>query len=117
VPKDGKNVAAAQALADWLTDPAQQIKAFENAGTFPSQVEALKNDTLLSATNEYFNNAPTGQIFTDRANAVTVAPFKGQYYFQINDAMQKALTRVDVDKSQTPAESWDQWVSEVDAIK
>jgi cellobiose transport system substrate-binding protein len=117
VPKDGKNVAAAQALADWLTAPEQQIKAFENAGTFPSQVEALKNDTLLSSTNEFFNNAPVGQIFTDRANAVTVAPFKGQYYFQINDAMQKALTRVDVDKSQSPAESWDQWVSEVDAIQ
>ena len=117
VPKDGKNVAAAQALADWLTAPEQQIKAFENAGTFPSQVEALKNDTLLSSTNEFFNDAPVGQIFTDRANAVTVAPFKGQYYFQINDAMQKALTRVDVDKSQSPAESWDQWVSEVDAIQ
>jgi hypothetical protein len=26
---------------------------------------------------------------------VTVSPFKGQFYFQINDAMQKALTRVE----------------------
>jgi cellobiose transport system substrate-binding protein len=117
VPANGAHVKAAQALADWLTSPDTQIKAFENAGTFPSQVDALKNDTLLSSTNEYFNNAPVGQIFTDRANAVTVAPFKGQYYFQVNDAMQKALTRVDVDKSQSAAESWDQWVSEVDAIK
>ena len=117
VPANGAHVKEAQALADWLTSPETQIKAFENAGTFPSQVKALENDTLLSSTNEFFNNAQVGQIFTDRANAVTVSPFKGEKYFQINDAMQKALTRVDVDKSQSPAESWDQWVSEVDALK
>lgn len=115
VPANGANVEAAQKLADWLTAPDQQIKAFENAGTFPSQVEALESDTLLSSTNEYFNNAPVGQILTDRANAVTVAPFKGQYYFQINDAMQQALTRVE-DGTQDAKTSWDQWVSEVGAI-
>jgi cellobiose transport system substrate-binding protein len=117
VPANGAHVEEAQALADWLTSPETQVKAFENAGTFPSQVEALENETLLTSTNEYFNNAQVGQIFTDRANAVTVAPFKGDKYFQINDAMQKALTRVDVDKSQSAQQSWDQWVSEVDALK
>ena len=115
VPANGAHVKEAQELADWLTAPEQQIKAFENAGTFPSQVEALESDTLLSSTNEYFNNAPVGQIFTDRANAVTVSPFKGEYYFQINDAMQKALTRVE-DGTQDAKTSWDQWVSEVGAI-
>jgi len=115
VPANGAHVKEAQELADWLTAPEQQIKAFENAGTFPSQVEALESDTLLSSTNEYFNNAPVGQIFTDRANAVTVSPFKGQFYFQINDAMQKALTRVE-DGTQDAKTSWDQWVSEVGAI-
>ncbi|WP_345801107.1 ABC transporter substrate-binding protein [Microbacterium sp. AZCO] len=116
VPANGAHVKEAQALADWLTSPETQVKAFENAGTFPSQVKALESDTLLSSTNEFFNNAPVGQIFTDRANAVTVAPFKGQYYFQINDAMQKALTRVETGE-QDAKTSWDQWVSEVDAIK
>ena len=40
VPANGKNVEAALALADWLTAPEQQVKAFVNAGTFPSQIEA-----------------------------------------------------------------------------
>ena len=115
IPANGKNVAAAQELADWLTSPETQVKAFENAGTFPSQNDALKSDTLLSSTNEFFNNAPVGQILTDRANAVTVSPFKGEFYFQINDAMQKALTRVE-DGTQDTSTSWDQWVTEVDAI-
>lgn len=116
VPANGKNVEAAQKLADWLTAPEQQISAFENAGTFPSQNDALSSDTLLGSTNDYFNAAPVGQILTDRANAVTVAPFKGQFYFQINDAMQQALTRVE-DGTQDVKTSWDQWVSEVDALK
>jgi cellobiose transport system substrate-binding protein len=116
VPANGAHVKEAQELADYLTDPAQQIKAFANAGTFPSQQEALKDSTLLDFTNDFFNKAPVGQIFSDRAAAVTVSPFKGQYYFQINDAMQKALTRVE-DGSQSASASWDQWVSEVKAIK
>nr|WP_208379841.1 ABC transporter substrate-binding protein [Microbacterium endophyticum] len=116
VPANGEHVEAAQKLADWLTAPEQQIAAFDEAGTFPSQNEALTDSTLLDATNEYFNNAPVGQILTDRANAVTVAPFKGAFYFQINDAMQKALTRVE-DGTQDAQQSWDQWVSEVDALQ
>ena len=115
VPAKGPHVAEAQELADWLTDPAQQIKAFVNAGTFPSQSEALTESTLLDLKNPYFNNAPVGQIFSDRAKAVTVSPFKGASYFQVNDAMQKALTRVE-DGTQDAATSWNQWVSEVKAL-
>ncbi len=116
VPSNGKNVAAAQELADWLTAPEQQVKAFANAGTFPSQNDALTDSTLLDSANEYFGGAPVGQILSERAKAVTVAPFKGEFYFQINDAMQKALTRVE-DGTQDATTSWDQWVSEVEAIK
>ncbi len=115
VPANGAHVKEAQKLADWLTAPEQQIKAFVNAGTFPSQTEAYSDEALTGYVNEYFNNAPVGQIFTDRAKAVDVAPFKGEYYFQINDAMQKALTRVE-DGTQDKQASWDQWVSEVQAI-
>ena len=115
VPANGAHVEEAQKLADWLTAPEQQIKAFVNAGTFPSQNDAYTDEALTGFVNEYFNNAPVGQIFTDRAKAVSVAPFKGEFYFQINDAMQKALTRVE-DGTQDKQASWDQWVSEVEAI-
>jgi cellobiose transport system substrate-binding protein len=115
VPANGKHVEEAQKLADWLTAPEQQIKAFVNAGTFPSQTEAYTDTALTGFTNEYFNNAPVGELFTNRANAVEVAPFKGEFYFQVNDAMQKALTRVE-DGTQDKQASYDQWVSEVGAI-
>lgn len=64
-------------------------------------------------TKPFFNNAPTGQILANRANAVTVAPFKGKNYFAINDAMQQALTRVDVDKTDNPASSWAKFLTAV----
>ena len=46
VPANGKNVEAAQQLADWITAPEQQAKAFANAGTFPSQIEAQESDEV-----------------------------------------------------------------------
>lgn len=115
VPANGANVEAAQQLAAWLTSPEVQLQAFANAGTFPSQVEALASDELASATNEYFNNAPTGEILTDRANAITVATYKGPQYFQFHDALQNAVTRV-FDGLEDKDTSWNTWVTEVSAF-
>jgi cellobiose transport system substrate-binding protein len=116
VPAQGKHPKEAKALADWLTAPEQQVKAFASKGTFPSQVAALDSPQLKSATNAFFNGAPTGQIFGERAQAVTVVPFKGPKYSGINDAMQQAIGRVDVDKTDTPESSWAKFVSAVQAL-
>ncbi len=115
VPANGANVEAAQQLAAWLTSPEVQMQAFANAGTFPSQVEALASDELAAATNEYFNNAPTGEILTSRAEAITVATFKGEQYFQFHDALQNAVTRV-FDGLEDKDTSWNTWVTEVSAF-
>jgi cellobiose transport system substrate-binding protein len=116
VPAMGENQAEAKKLAAWLTAPEQQIKAFKAKGTFPSQVEALKSPDLLSQTNAFFNDAPTGEILANRAAAVDVAPFKGPNYFAINDAMQQALSRVDVDETDDPASSWAKFEEAVNAL-
>ncbi len=116
VPAQGKNVEEAKKLADWLTAPEQQIKAFKDKGTFPSQVEALSSQDLLSVTNKFFNDAPTGQILADRAAAVTVVPFKGPNYFAYRAAVSNAINRVDVDKSANAADSWATAVSDVKAL-
>jgi len=115
VPANGEHVEAAQQLADWLTSPETQLKAFTNAGTFPSQVDALSSDQLAGATNEYFNNAPTGEILTDRANAITVTTYKGTQYFQFHDALQNAVTRV-FDGLEDKDTAWNTWVTEVSAF-
>jgi cellobiose transport system substrate-binding protein len=106
VPASGKHTEEAKALANWLTSPETQVKAFQNAGTFPSQVEALKDPALTEYTNAFMNNAPVGQIFGNRLNAIDVSPFKGPNYFSIHQTVADAITRVDVDKSQDAATSW-----------
>lgn len=116
VPAQGDHVEEAKALANWLTDPEQQIKAFEAKGTFPSQVEALESETLLESTNAFFNNAPTGEIFAERAKAITFQPYKGPDYFSVNTALQDALTRVDVDGTDDAQSSWDKFVADVEAL-
>lgn len=116
VPTQGENQAEAKKLADWLTAPEQQIKAFNAKGTFPSQAEALESPELLGATNEFFNDAPTGEILAERARAVDITPFKGPKYFPINDAMQQALTRVDVDQTDDVDSSWEKFVTAVNAL-
>lgn len=115
VPNQSKHQAEAKALAAWLTAPEQQIKAFKNVGAFPSQTAALDNPELAAVTVPFFNNAPTGKIFAERAKAVTVSPFKGPKYFPINDAMQQALTRIE-DGSATPEASWEKFVADVQAL-
>lgn len=115
VPANGENVEAALALADWLTAPEQQMKAFANAGTFPSQLDALESTELADATNEYFNDAPTGEILSDRAAAVTVAPYKDANYFKYHDALQNAVNRV-FDGVEDANTSWNTWVGEVEAF-
>lgn len=115
VPANGANVDAALALADWLTAPEQQIKAFVEAGTFPSQVEAYSNAELTDFVNPYFNDAPTGEIGANRAEAVTVAPYKSANYFKYHDALQNAVTRV-FDGVEDQSTSWDTWVAEVNAF-
>lgn len=71
---------------------------------------------MLAATRPYFNDAPTGKILAERAKAVTVVPFKGPKYSGINDAMQQALGRVDVTKTDSAAASWDKFVTAVKAL-
>jgi cellobiose transport system substrate-binding protein len=116
VPTMSEHPEEAKALADWLTAPEQQLKAFAVNGNFPSQIEAQQSDELQGMTREFFNDAPTGQIYTDRAAGISTQPFKGENYFTIRTGLSDAFNRVDVDKSMTPDESWKGFEDAVAAI-
>ncbi|WP_228387584.1 MULTISPECIES: extracellular solute-binding protein [unclassified Nocardioides] len=115
VPTQSEHPEEAQALAAWLTEPEQQIKAFAAKGTYPSQVEALDDPVLLESTNEFFNNAPTGQIYAERAKAVTMQPFKGPKYADLIQAFQAAILRVDQGQ-ESPEEAWESFSADVKRI-
>jgi cellobiose transport system substrate-binding protein len=85
VPKQSKNAAKAAALAAWLTAPEQQIKAFQAKGTFPSQIEALEDRTLLEHVNTYFDNVKAGALFAAQVQKVKAAQHKGPADGQIQE--------------------------------
>ncbi len=115
VPTQSEHPEEAKEFAAWITAPEQQAKAFEAIGAFPSQVEALDAPEVVGMTNEFFNDAPTGEILSNRAAAITVQPYKGPKYSDILQAFQAALLRVD-DGTNTPEESWDTFLADVNAL-
>jgi cellobiose transport system substrate-binding protein len=115
VPAQGDHIEEAKEVAAWLTAPEQQVKAFLDKKTFPSQVEALSMPDVTGATSDFFNGAPIGEILANRAKAVTVQPHKGPKYSDILQAFQAGILRV-VDGSQTPDESWAQFQTDVEAL-
>ncbi|WP_394554129.1 ABC transporter substrate-binding protein [Agromyces sp. MMS24-JH15] len=107
VPETSKHKEEAAKLADWLTQPEQQIKQFEAAGSFPSTVDAQEELASSDSTNEFFNNAPVGAILASRAQGV-VAQFKGPDDSVIQENVfgppLQALDRGEIDT----AAAWDQ---------
>lgn len=115
VPTQSEHPEEARELAAWLTAPEQQIKAFKSKGTFPSQVEALSSRDLLEQTNAFFNDAPVGQILANRAEAVTVTPYKGPNYFTIRGTVTDALNRVESGTDDAES-SWQKALEAYDAL-
>ncbi|QEW01745.1 ABC transporter substrate-binding protein [Microbacterium lushaniae] len=76
VTESSQHKEAAAELADWLTQPEQQVKQSTAAGNFPSTIEAQEALAAEATPNEFFNNAPTGAILAERAKDV-IAQFKG----------------------------------------
>ncbi len=114
VPKAGKNQAAAEALAEWLTAPAQQITMWTSQQHFPSSSTAAKDPAVASATSDYFNKAPIGQIFGDSASKLKQQPI-GPYDTQIQSAIDTSLSNVET-KGAAPAKAFSEALANIAQI-
>lgn len=117
VPTQSERPEEAKALAEWLTAPEQQTKAFEATGNFPSQVEAQQSEEIQQVTKPFFNDAPVGAILAERAENISVVPYKGERYFTITAAFNSAINRVSVDQTHSPEESWAAFVDELATLE
>lgn len=115
VPTESDHAEEAAALAAWLTDPEQQIKAFNAVGTFPSQVEALDSPELLKSTNAYFSDQKVGELFAQRADANDEPQHKSPWDGAIQEnASSPALQAVEGGASSD--DGWKQFVDEANRI-
>ncbi|MGW6195257.1 ABC transporter substrate-binding protein [Kribbella sp. NPDC055110] len=115
VPAQSPHPEEAAKLAAWLTAPEQQVKVFKKIGSFPSTLDAYNDPQVKSQVNAYFNNAPVGQIFVNRARNVILKQHKGPRDGEINQIFSAALARVD-DGKQTSDAAWNQALAQAEKI-
>lgn len=107
IPETSEHKKAAAELADWLTQPEQQVKQSAAAGNFPSTVKAQETLAEEATPNEIFNGAPTGAILAERAKGV-VAQYKGADDSVIQEnVFGPAITALDRGETDTKG-AWDQ---------
>jgi cellobiose transport system substrate-binding protein len=82
VPSSGKHVKEAEALAQWLTAPAQQVKVFQKFGNLPSTKAGLNDPAVQNTMNDFFPGTPVGKIFAGAAAGIQPAPI-GAYDGQV----------------------------------
>jgi cellobiose transport system substrate-binding protein len=111
VPSSSKHTKEAQALAKWLTAPAQEETLFTKEGIFPSSTEAIASPAVANAKLPYFGNAPVGKIFGDSARSVPVAVL-GPKDGTIKDTISTGIQQVE--KGKDPGDAWNDTVKTID---
>jgi cellobiose transport system substrate-binding protein len=89
VPEESDNKEAAADLVAWLTDAERQQELFAELGNFPSNTEAIS--AVGDVKNEYFMDAPVGEIFGTAAEAAPVQVIginDGIFRTQLSNALQ-----------------------------
>ncbi|NAZ88450.1 extracellular solute-binding protein [Kineococcus indalonis] len=102
VPASSDNKEEAAELVAWLTAPEQQAKIFQTGGNFPSNTKAF--DLVSGATDEYFQGAPIGQIFSQAAEAAPTQVL-GEEDAVVKSALVQALLSIEVN-GVSPADAW-----------
>ncbi|WP_067132273.1 ABC transporter substrate-binding protein [Microtetraspora malaysiensis] len=113
VPKQSKHPKEAAAVLDYLTGQEGEVSVFNYAGNMPSNTLAQQDPAVQSASNEYFNNAPVGDIFAKSASSLQPI-FLGIKHAQVKNAIESVVSAID-DGSVPYAQGWQKLVD--DAVK
>ncbi len=113
VPTASKNQDLAIELVDFLTSADGQMGAFEAVGNLPSNPTLYDTPALKDATNEYFNDAPVGQLFV--AGAASLEPvYLGAKNQPVRDAVENAMRSVE-NGEKSDEDGWATAVSDAEA--
>jgi cellobiose transport system substrate-binding protein len=106
VPSSSEHQDLAVELVEFLTSADGQMAAFQAEGNLPSNPTLYDTAELKDATNEYFNDAPVGQLFV--AGASQLKPvYLGPKNQVVRDAVENVLRGVE-NGSASPDEGWQQ---------
>ena len=105
VPAQSKHPKEAYELAKFLTSPQGEIAAFKEAGPLPSSPQALDDPAFLALKNDYFSNAPVGEIFGKGAKALKPMILGPKHQAVKERAFEPAMQAVEQGKL-TPEQAW-----------
>lgn len=111
IPAQGENIQAAYDFVEWMIQPDQQILVFETVGNLPSQPALYDDERIQARTDEFFNNAPTGQIFSKTAEDLQ-PQYLGRANGQVRVAVENVLNDYQAGNLASPEEAWARAVEE-----
>ncbi|WP_432969862.1 ABC transporter substrate-binding protein [Dactylosporangium sp. CA-233914] len=111
VPKTSTHRQEAVELAKYLTAPEQERWIFRTQGHLPSEPALYTDPAIVGYTNPFFNNAPTGRIFTTAARNLR-PQYQGPKDGDIGPLIGLGINRVDKGRQQ-PEQSWRQVLKDV----
>ena len=114
IPSYSKNKQAAFDFLTWYLAPEQQLKVFKTYGLFPSASVLYDDAALLDYKDEFFSNAPVGQIYTK--GVLKLKPiFEGELQRKIDSTFGAGLGRV-ASKKMTSDKSYNLVISDIDKL-
>lgn len=111
VPANSQNKEYAAQFIEWLLAPEQQVKLFVERASFPSSNTAAENPQVKSATNEYFSNAPVGEIFGDIAADLPVVRL-GPKHGNVQTSITNGLLQVET-QDKSPDDAWQETLKNI----
>ncbi|MEV8512403.1 extracellular solute-binding protein [Dactylosporangium sp. NPDC051484] len=115
IPAQSKNKKAAFELVKFLTGKQGGLDAFKEAGPLPSSVSALADPSLTGATNDYFNNAPVGQIYAGAAKELKPIYLGPKHQALWENAFEPAMQAAEQGKL-TARAGWDKAIKDSKAL-
>jgi cellobiose transport system substrate-binding protein len=115
IPEQSKNKKAAFELIKYLTGKQGGLAAFKEAGPLPSSVSALADASLTGAKNEYFNNAPVGQIYAGAAKDLKPIYLGPKHQALWENAFEPAMQAAEQGKLTAQA-GWDKAIKDSKAL-
>ncbi|HEX5469038.1 MAG TPA: extracellular solute-binding protein [Gaiellaceae bacterium] len=111
IPAASEHKEQAYDLIEWLTAPEQQVKMWTQAQHFPSSSTAADDSAVAAATDEYFSNAPVGELFKESADNLTVATL-GPKDGVVKDTISNGLLRIE-QQGEDPDTAWQKTLDDI----
>jgi len=113
IPAQGAHQDAAWKLLQWLVQPEQQLAVFEVVGNLPSQPALYSDPRIIDRKDAFFNDAPTGVIFSDMAKALT-PQYLGLKSGPVRVAVENVINDIQGGGQPNDATAWARAISEAE---